>query len=78
MEVSWHTKVRGTIAKKRMVEDRRGMPKEEGDSIREYKAMHEENFPSSWMMEDVESKAEEMEKVSGKPKQKGAKVGNRE
>ena len=27
---------------------------EEGDIVREYKAMHEEHFRSSWLTEDVE------------------------
>ena len=27
---------------------------EEGDAVREYKAMHEENFWSSWLREDRE------------------------
>ena len=32
------------IAKKRMLEDRGAKPKEEGDIVREYNAMHEEKF----------------------------------
>ena len=32
------------------------MPWEEGDDIREYKVMHEENFLSSWLREDGEDK----------------------
>ena len=32
------------IGKKRILENRGALPKEEGDFIREYKAMHEENF----------------------------------
>ena len=45
-------------------EDRGALPKEEGDLIRECKAMHEEDFLSSWLREDVEGRAEEMEKVN--------------
>ena len=30
--------------KKRMLEDRGAMPREEGDLVREYKDVHEENF----------------------------------
>ena len=48
------------IAKKRTLEDKATLPKEEGDLIREYKAMHEENCLSSWLREDVEGKAEEI------------------
>ena len=32
------------------------MLKEEGDVIREYDAMHEENFSSRWLMEDLVGK----------------------
>ena len=32
-----------------MLQDRDALPKEEGDVIREYKSMHEENFLSSWL-----------------------------
>ena len=32
--------------------------KEEGDVVREYKAMHEENFPSNWVREDLEGTEE--------------------
>ena len=39
-------------AKKRMLDDRGALPKEEGDLIRECKAMHEEHFLSSWLRED--------------------------
>ena len=45
---SWH------IAKKRMLEDRGALPREDGDLLREYQAMHEENFCGSWLREDVE------------------------
>ena len=31
---------------------RGAFPKEDGDAISEYKAMHEENFLSSWLRED--------------------------
>ena len=31
-----------------MLQDRGALPKEQGDIVIEYKAMHEENFPSSW------------------------------
>ena len=32
-----------------MREERRRLSDEEGDAVREYKAMHEENFLSSWL-----------------------------
>ena len=34
------------------------MPEEDGDVIREYTAMHEYNFLSSWLREDGEDKKE--------------------
>ena len=37
-----------------MLQDRGVSVKGEGDIVREYKAMHEENFLSSWLREDVE------------------------
>ena len=49
------------IAKKRMLKDRGALPKEEGDLIREFKAMLEENFLSSWLREDEEGKAAQVE-----------------
>ena len=52
------------IAKKRMLEDRGALPKEEGDSIRKYKAKHEEHFLSGWLRDDTEGEAEEMESRS--------------
>ena len=36
----------------KVLQDRGALPKEEGDVIREYKAMHEEKFLSSWLGED--------------------------
>ena len=42
-----------------MLQDRGAMPKEEGDIVRKYKAMHEDNFLSSWVREDVEGIVEE-------------------
>ena len=35
---------------------RGALPQEEGDIIREYLAMHEENFMSGWLREDEEGK----------------------
>ena len=43
-----------------MLEDRGALPKEEGDLIIEYKAMHEENFLSSCLEDDTEGKLEDV------------------
>ena len=37
--------------KERMFEDRGALPKEDGDLLREYQAMHEENLLSTWLRE---------------------------
>ena len=37
------------MAKRRSFEDRRAVPEEEGDLVREHKAMHEDKFLSSWL-----------------------------
>ena len=42
-----------------MLEDRGAVPKEDVDILREYQAMHEENFFSNWLGEDVEGEDEE-------------------
>ena len=55
------------------LQDRGTLPKEEGDVVREYKAMYEENFLSNWLREVGEDKKTKMEvdretkeEVSGK------------
>ena len=40
------------------LQERGAVPKEEGDVIRECNAMHEENFLSSWLREDLVVKEE--------------------
>ena len=39
------------MAKFGSLQDRRAVPEEEGDLVREYKAMHEDEFLSSWLGE---------------------------
>ena len=41
------------LAREKRLQERGAMPKEEGDVIREYNAMSEENFRSSWLREDL-------------------------
>ena len=50
------------IAREKRLQDRGALPSEEGDVIREYKAMHEENFLSSWLREDLAGKEGRREK----------------
>ena len=37
------------LVREKVLRDRGALPNEEGDVIREYKAMHEEHFLSSWL-----------------------------
>ena len=40
------------LAKEKIMKERGELLDEEGDVVREYKAVHEENFWSSWLRED--------------------------
>ena len=44
------------IANKMLLEDRGPLPREDVDLLCDYQAMHEENFLSSWLREDVKVK----------------------
>ena len=66
------------IAKRRMPEDIGALPREDGDLLREYHAMHEENFLSSWMREDVEGKEEQRERLNEEAEREESKRGKRE
>ena len=63
---------------KSMLEDGGASPEEEGDLVREYKAMHEEHFLFTWLREDMEGKAEDMEKASRESKEEELNSGKRE
>ena len=47
-----------SLAREEMLRDRGALPKEECDFIREHRAMHEENFLSSWQREEETEKEE--------------------
>ena len=50
------------LARNKALEDKGALPREEGDTMREYKAMQENNFLSSWLREDGKGKTKrEME-----------------
>ena len=66
------------IAKKRMLEDRGALPREDGDMLRQYQAMHEENFLGSWLRLDAEGKVEEMERLIKEAKEEESKSGKKE
>ena len=57
-EVSWHTGV-WNITKKRILEDRGALLTEEGDLVKEHKAMHEDTCLSRWLRDDTEGRARE-------------------
>ena len=56
---------------------KRALPREEGDLTRKNKAMHGENFLSTWLREDTEGKAAEMKEIRKKNKEE-VKRGKRE
>ena len=43
------------VARENRLQDRGALPEEEGDIARKHKAMHEENFLSSWLREDMKT-----------------------
>ena len=49
---------------RKILRERGALPKEEGDAVREGKAMHEENFLSSWLREDGRERNERTVKKS--------------
>ena len=56
--------------------ERGELPKEEGDAVREHKAMHnEEIFLSSWLREDERGREERTAKISEKNEEKEVKRG---
>ena len=63
------------IVKKRMLRDRGAVPKEDGDLLREYQSIHEENFPSIWLREDVEGKEEERKRLNEEAEREESKSG---
>ena len=52
----------GLMAQK-IMKEREQLPNEEGNAVKEYKAMHEEDFWSSWLREDERSKEERKAKT---------------
>ena len=55
------------------MKERGELPNEEGDAVREFKAMHEENFWSNWPREMKEAKKKERQKPRRMKKKKGEK-----
>ena len=53
------------------MKERGELPNEEGDVVKESKAMHEEDFWSSWPREDERGKEERMAKAERNDEEKG-------
>ena len=45
------------------MKERGELPNEEGDAVRKFKAVHEENFWSKWLREDERGKEERIAKA---------------
>ena len=61
------------LAQEKIMKERGDLPDEEGDAVRECKAMYEENFWSNWLMEDERGKAERMAKAEKNDEEKSEK-----
>ena len=61
------------LAKEKIMKERGEWPHEEGDVVREYKAMHEEDFLISWLREDEKTKEERTAEAEGKGEEEGEK-----
>ena len=55
------------------MKERGELPNEEGNAVREYKTMHEENFWNSWLRENEICKAGRMAKTEKNEEDKGEK-----
>ena len=78
MEASWPNEVFGILPRRGMLEDRGVLPKESGNQLRECGAVHEDNFLSKGLLEDVEGVTAEMERLNEEAKQEESKSGKRE
>ena len=66
------------LARENMLQDRGALPKEDGDVIGEYKAMHEENLLSNWLRKDGRTDREEEWRQKKKTKEEMSKKRTRE
>ena len=66
------------LARENVLQDRGEWSKEEGDVIREYKAMHEENFLSSWLREERNDREEWLKEVDKETDEETCKTRTRE
>ena len=75
---SWRKKDCGSSPEKMCCRIEKGESKEEGDVIREYKAMHEENFLSSRLRENGKNREEIMGEVGKETEEETSKKRIRE
>ena len=61
------------LAMKKIMKERGELPNEEGEEVREYKAMHGEDFWSSWPREDERGNEERMAKADRNEEEEGEK-----
>ena len=61
------------LGKEKIMKERGELPHEEGDAVRECRAMHEENFWSSWLREDERGKEERMAKAEKNEEERSEK-----
>ena len=55
------------------MKERGESPNEVGDAVREYMAMHEDNFSSSWLREDERGKEERTARAEKNEEERGEK-----
>ena len=66
------------LVREKVLRERGALPKEEGDVIGEYKAMHEEKFLSSWLREDGKKREEKKLEMGKENEEERSKKRRRE
>ena len=61
------------LERNKALQDRGAFPMEEGDTIRECKAMYEENFLTSWLRDDGKNKEERIMEANKETKEETGK-----
>ena len=61
------------MRRRKILRERGELPKEEGDAVRENRAMHEENFWNSWLREDERGKEERTARAEKNEEERGEK-----
>ena len=77
-EVLWRKKKACGTLREKNPEGRSELPKEEGDAVRGYKAMHDENVLSSWLRSDLTGKERKVNERVGEEVENKRKRGGKE